>query len=82
MSEPLDRIIAEKFEGKPDSYLTRRIETAPDFGYDDEEYELNRRLTLVGKAWKWSQKYGRDVVLIYELETAREESPNEVLGYD
>lgn len=81
MSESLDRIISEKFEGKPDSYLVRRMETAPDFGYDDESYELDRRLKLVGKAWKWSQKYGRDVVVIYEPEEP--EIPSTVeLGYD
>lgn len=68
MSEALDRAIEEKFQGKPDGYLVRRMETAPDFAYDDEEYELNRRLALVGKAWRWSQKYGRDVVVIYEPE--------------
>ena len=68
MSESLDRIISEKFEGRPDSYLVRRIETAPDFRADDEQYELNRRLTLVGKAWKYAQKYGRDVVVIYTPE--------------
>lgn len=66
MSEELDRIISEKFEGKPDSYLIRRIETAPDFGYDDDEYELNRRLALSGLAWRWSQKHGRDVVVVYD----------------
>lgn len=70
MSESLDHAIAAKFEGKPDSCLVRRIETAPDFGYDDEEYELNRRLKLAGLAWKWSQKYGRDVVVIYQSDTA------------
>lgn len=70
VSESLDRDLEEKFDGKPDNYLIRRIETAPDFGYDDEEYELNRRLKLAGLAWKWSQKYGRDVVVIYQSDTA------------
>lgn len=65
MSESLDDAIKAKFEGRPDSYLIRRMEHAPDFGSDDEEYELSRRTSLAGLAWKWSQKYGRDVVEIY-----------------
>jgi hypothetical protein len=81
MTESLDRVIAAKFEGKPDSYLIRRMETAPDFGYDDESYELDRRLKLAGLAWKWSQKYGRDVVVIYTPEPL-EAPDNAVLGYD
>lgn len=80
MSESLDRTLEDHFAGKPDSYLIRRMETAPDFGYDDEEFELSRRLALVGMAWKWSQKYGRDVVVIYDPEP--EESPHEIRGYD
>lgn len=69
MSESLDRELEAKFQGKPDSYLIRQMETAPDFGYDDAEYELTRRLYLSGLAWKWSQKYGRDVVVIYNPDT-------------
>lgn len=82
MSESLDRAVEEKFQGKPDSYLIRRMETAADFGYDDEQCELNRRLYLSGLAWKWSQKYGRDVVVIYTPEQADEESETEIRGYD
>jgi hypothetical protein len=33
--------------------LVRRIENAPDFGYDDEAVELNRLLAAEGKAWLW-----------------------------
>lgn len=81
MSESLDRSIAEKFAGTSDAALIRKMERAPDFGYDDEAYELNRRLTLVGMAWKWSQKYGRDVVVIYSPEPP--ETPDTIeLGYD
>lgn len=81
MVESLDEAIRAKFYGQSDAQLIRRIERAPDFGYDDEAYELNRRLTLVGMAWKWSQKYGRDVVVVYTPE--QPESPeNAVLGYD
>jgi len=68
MSDSLDRAIEAKFQGVSDQALIRKMERAPDFGYDDEAYELNRRLTLVGMAWKWSQKYGRDVVVVYTPE--------------
>lgn len=66
MNHSLDSSIEAKFQGVSDQALIRKMERAPDFGYDDEAYELNRRLTLVGMAWKWSQKYGRDVVVVYE----------------
>lgn len=54
MSESLDRAVEAKFSGVSDAALIRKIERAPDFSYDDEEYELNRRLALVGMAWRWS----------------------------
>lgn len=73
MSESLDRDIAAKFEGKPDSYLVRRMERAADFAYDDESYELDRRLKLTGLAWRWAQRNGRDVVMIYEPQPTDEE---------
>lgn len=34
--------------------LIRRIEHAEDFGYDDEQVELNKRLETEKKAWKWN----------------------------
>lgn len=54
MSEHLDRALAKKFHGYSDNELIRRIEAAPDFGYDDEEYELNRRLGARGLTWAWN----------------------------
>lgn len=81
MSESLDRAISEKFAGTSDAALIREMEHAPDFGYDDEAYELDRRLKLLGLAWKWSQKYGRDVVVVYTPEPP--EIPDTVeLGYN
>lgn len=68
MSEHLDRIIAEKFEGRSDSYLIRRMENAPDFGYDDESYELTRRLAINGLSWRWKQIQGKERVDIYKTE--------------
>ena len=81
MSDSLDSAIEAKFHGVSDAGLIRKIERAPDFGYDDEAYELSRRLSLVGMAWKWSQKYGRDVVVTYTPEPL-EPPENAVLGYD
>lgn len=47
---------------------------APDFGYDDEEVELTRRLKLGGLAWRWAQLNGKDVVEVYQPEA---EAPRE-----
>ncbi len=77
MSESLDRELERHFHGQTNEQLARSIERSADFGADDEEYELTRRLNLVGMAWKYSQKYGADVVVIYEPE-----NENEVRGYD
>jgi len=68
VSERLDRILEDQFKGTSDAELIRRMEHAPDFGYDDEEYELNRRLKLGGLAWRWAQFNGRDRVEVYEPE--------------
>lgn len=57
-------IIADEFAHLNDMELIRRIERAPDFGYDDEEYELNRRLGAVGLTWRW---HG-DRVKVYDPE--------------
>lgn len=59
----LETQIKEKFAGYTDGQIMRRMEAAPDFGYDDEAYELNRRLGLVGLTWRWSS---RNKVLIYD----------------
>jgi hypothetical protein len=34
--------------------LVARMNRAPDFGYDDEEEELSRRLAATGQTWRWS----------------------------
>ncbi|QWY81389.1 hypothetical protein SEA_RIZWANA_92 [Arthrobacter phage Rizwana] len=47
--------------------LVRRINAAPDFGYDDESAELNELLAAQGKGWKWSDDFFRPVVVIYDL---------------
>lgn len=59
----LETQIKEKFAGYTDGQIMRRMEAAPDFGYDDEAYELNRRLGAVGLTWRWSSQ---NKVLIYD----------------
>lgn len=49
----LDEVIATEFAHMTDEALIRRMERAPDFGYDDECWELNRRLGAVGLTWMW-----------------------------
>jgi hypothetical protein len=44
--------------------LIRRIQNAPDFGYDDEAVELNRRLALRGQTWKWSEDFFNPSIVI------------------
>lgn len=53
MTEYLDQAIAKKFHGYSDNELIRRIENAPEFEYDDEQYELNRRLGERALTWMW-----------------------------
>lgn len=67
MSERLNQS-PDPFAGRPDSYLIRRMERATDFGYDDEEQELTRRLSSQGKAWKWSDDFFNPKVIIYDTE--------------
>ena len=68
MSESLDRILEAEFRGVPDAVLIHTIEHAEPFEGDDEIHELNRRLALVGLAWRYSQEYGQDRVVIYKPE--------------
>ncbi|MBW0286000.1 hypothetical protein ATN38_08030 [Rhodococcus sp. FH8] len=60
--------IAAKFVGIPNAQLIRKMEHAQDFGYDDEEFELNRRLRLGGLAWRWSGDFYRPTVEVYRPE--------------
>ena len=50
------------------------METAPDFGYDDEEVELSRRLKDQGMAWKWSEDFSNPTVETYYDFTNKSES--------
>lgn len=49
----LEETCRQKFIHYGTEHLIQRIEKAPDFGYDDEEIELSRRLRAEGKTWKW-----------------------------
>ena len=47
-----------------DRALIERINKAEDFGYDDEQVELNRRLGRRGLQWRWApeeQIFGQHV---------------------
>jgi len=77
----LDREIARKFGHYTIEQLARRIERAKPFDYDDEAYELNRRLKALGNtAWKFVNRDGFDAVVIYEIEP--EPDDNVELGYN
>ncbi|MBV1778697.1 hypothetical protein KRR55_06165 [Paeniglutamicibacter sp. ABSL32-1] len=66
----LENQMQAKFEKVSDAQLIRRIEDAPEFGYDDEAYELNRRLRVLGgKAWRWAGDFYHPHVELYELPT-------------
>ena len=47
-------------------YLAKKMEKAPDFGYDDEEVELTKLLEKKGLNWKWEQKFRNSQVIIYK----------------
>lgn len=69
--------IERHYRGVSDAALIRQMEAAPDFGYDDQEFELNRRLAKVGMNWKWvKDAHGRDAVEVYLIapETVNDES--------
>lgn len=64
----LDEVIEDKFRGVSDTELIRRIERAPDFGWDDEGYELNRRLKLANLAFRWSVDLFHPRIEVYKPE--------------
>lgn len=46
--------------------LIQRMETAEEFGYDDEAVELSARLARQGKDWKWSDSFFSPTVIIFD----------------
>ncbi|MCZ4548094.1 hypothetical protein BS618_32335 [Rhodococcus erythropolis] len=69
----LETEIAAKFAGIPNAQLIRKMEHAQDFGYDDEEFELNRRLKLGGLAWRWSGDFYRPTVEVHKPEDVEQQ---------
>jgi hypothetical protein len=67
----LDDDLAQHFAGVATAELIRRINRAPDFGYDDLEYELNRRLAVQRLTWKWVKVDGHEVVEVINPETGQ-----------
>jgi hypothetical protein len=68
----LDETLKEHFAGVSTSDIIRQINRAPDFGYDDEEYELNRRLAEQSLTWKWVRgESGRQVVEVFNPQTGQ-----------
>ncbi|OBK36976.1 hypothetical protein A5658_04770 [Mycobacterium sp. 1245111.1] len=68
----LDETLREHFAGVSTAEIIRRINRAPDFGYDDEEYELNRRLTEQSLTWKWVRgDSGHQVVEVFNPQTGQ-----------
>ena len=61
----LEQDIQAKFGHLSDERLMERMNKAPDFGYDDEEVELTRRLKLGGLAWRWADINGKERVEVY-----------------
>lgn len=49
--------------------LVRRMERAPDFGYDDEQIELSRRLREQGKTWRWTQDFHNPRIVVEGTDT-------------
>lgn len=50
--------------GLSDRALIQRMNVAEDFGYDDEQVELDRRLEQRGLQWRWApvgQMFGQHV---------------------
>lgn len=72
MNESLENQIREKFNAVSTPRLIGLMEAAPDFGYDDESVELNRRLALSGLAWRWASGLG-DRIEVFTPEAGDEQ---------
>lgn len=46
------------------------MERAPDFGYDDEEVEIQKLLAKKGLEWEWEQKLRNPQVVITRRKTS------------
>lgn len=64
----LQRSVQTKFAHLSDRELIARMQHAPDFGYDDEEVELTRRLGAQGLKWRWGGDFFRPSIEVYKPE--------------
>jgi hypothetical protein len=58
-------------QGLSDAELIRRIEAAPDFGWDDEGLELKRQLEPRGQGWRWLETRGHPKLEVIDTRTGR-----------
>lgn len=68
----LEETIKTKFRNLSTPALIRRMEAAPDFGYDDEEIELKRRLNLKGQDYVWEPKLSNPKIIVISIEERKE----------
>lgn len=68
VDEELEESIKKRFIGYSTSRLVKRMEDAEDFGYDDEEIELRRRLRKTNQDWKWNDSLSNPKIIIYTKE--------------
>lgn len=81
----LEQIVRAKFARLSTPALMHRIDNAPDFGYDDEAAELNRRLRPNHQEWIWARDdHGRERVTIVTCITtpARDIRNGDILTID
>jgi hypothetical protein len=64
----LEDQIKEKFTHTSTPDLIERMNNGTDFGLDDEEVELTRRLKKLGQAWRWSGDFFKPIVEVYDPE--------------
>lgn len=63
----LEDTIKRKFFGVTTARLIQRMEKASDFGTDDEEIELSRRLKEQGKTWRWTRDMFNPRIVVIDL---------------
>ena len=60
----MEASIKNRFAGYSLAKLIKRINSAPDFGYDDEEYELSRRAKEQNFTYRWTEKIANPKIII------------------
>lgn len=62
MNDDLSQAIQDQFAHLTTPRLIRRMENLPDFKYDDEAHELNRRLKKEGQTWRWKNDHEVELI--------------------